>query len=180
MTQMKSAGLAVLLLSFAINSSGQKYEAGVHITGLHLHKIDEGPVGFGGRFHYNVTPFIAADLEVTHFPENSAGNFGQTTGLFGVRAGKRFEHIGLFVKGRPGFMHFGGRYFQSRLQERMHSIVDGGAVIEYYPTKRMFIRIDTGDTVIYFGSARLFSRVNPDALGTIHNFQSGLGIGLFF
>jgi hypothetical protein len=58
--------------------------------------------------------------------------------------------------------------------------MDVGGVLEYYPSPHTFMRIDAGDTIIYFGSARLFNRVNPDALGTIHNFQPGVGFGFRF
>jgi hypothetical protein len=123
---------------------------------------------------------IATDLELTYYPENPSGNFGETAALFGVRAGRQFDRIGLFVKGRPGLMHFGGGYFDLRLDRKTFFIVDVGGVVEFYPTPRTFLRIDAGDTVIYFGSARLFNRLNPDPLGTVHNFQPGFGFGFRF
>jgi len=172
--------IAVLLYFLAPSAYAQTYEIGLQLTGVHLHKIDEGPFGIGARFHYNATSLIAADTEITHYPENPSGNFGETTALAGIRAGSRFARFGIFAKGRAGVMHFGGEYFTSRLTEKNQFMLDLGGIIEYYPTRHSFIRIDAGDTVIYYGGARLFNRPNPDPLGTVHNFQSGLGVGFRF
>ena len=172
--------VVALLVALAVPANGQNFEVGVQLTGLHLHKIDEGPVGFGGRFHYQFFPLLSSDVEWTHYPENQSGNFGETAALFGVRAGKRFERIGLFVKLRPGVMHFGGKYFIDRLDRKTHFILDAGGELEYYPTRRTFLRLDLGDTVIYYGGARFNDRPDPDPLGTVHNFQSGIGVGLRF
>jgi Outer membrane protein beta-barrel domain len=158
----------------------QRYEAGIQLTGVHLHKIDEGLFGIGARFHYNLTSVLAGDLELTHYPENSAGNFGESTILVGLRAGKHFNRFGAFIKGRPGWIHFGGDYFSSRLDHKTHFIVDLGGMLEYYPTLHTFVRLEGGDTVIYYGEAKLFNRPSPDALGTVHNFQSGAGFGFRF
>ena len=147
---------------------------------MHLHKIDEAPLSIGVRFHYNFSPMLAADTEFNHAPQNPSGNFGETSALFGIRAGKRLERFGLFVKARPGLIHFGGEYFQQRLDQKTHFMFDYGGILEYYPRSHMFVRIDAADAVIYYGSARLFNRQNPDALGTVHNFQPGFGLGIRF
>lgn len=170
----------LFLLMWPVTAVAQKYEVGLQLTGLHLHKIDEAPFGIGARFHYNLLPVVAADVELTHYPENPSGNFGETGALFGFRLGRHFDPFGVFVKARAGVIHFGGDYFTLRLDQRTLPIVDIGAVIEYYPTPHTFLRIDAGDSVIYYGSARLFNRPNPDALGTVHNFQPGFGFGLRF
>jgi len=170
----------IIAVSLVRSAAAQTYEVGLQLTGLHLHKIDEAPFGVGARFNYNVTRFVAADIEVTHYPENPSGNFGETAALAGIRAGKRFGRIGTFLKVRPGLMHFGGDYFQLRLDVKTHFTMDVGGVLEYYPSPHTFVRVDAGDTTIYFGNARLFNRPNPDALGTIHNFQPGMGFGFRF
>ena len=169
-----------MLVTLSLSANGQDFEFGIQLTGLHLHKIDEGPVGIGGRLHYELLPLLSSDVEVTHYPENPSGNFGETAALFGVRAGKRFERIGFFAKVRPGLMHFGGAYFTDRLDRKTHFVLDAGGILEYYPNRRTFLRLDFGDTVIYYGAARLFNRPDPDSLGTVHNFQSGIGFGFRF
>ena len=168
------------LFGLPATASAQKYELGVQFSGMHLHKIDEAALGIGARFHYNATRFVATDVEWMHYPENSSGNFGETAALIGIQTGKRFGCIGIFGKARPGVIHFGGGYFDMRLDHKTHFVLDTGGVLEYYPNRRTFVRIDIADLVIYYGSARLFNRVNPDALGTVHNFQPGFGFGLRF
>jgi hypothetical protein len=168
------------ILSVPMLAAAQAFELGGQLTGLHLHKIDEAPIGIGARFHYNFAPLLAADVELTKYPENPSGNFGETAALFGLRAGKRFSRAGIFAKARFGVMHFGGSYFEQRLDQKTHAIADIGAVFEIYPSRRTFLRIDQGDTIIYYGSAKLFNRPNPDALGTVHNYQPGFGVGFRF
>ncbi len=173
---------ALLLAVFAVPFPGasQAFELGAQLTGMHLHKIDEAPFGVGARFHYNVTPYAAADAEWTKYPQNSSGNFGETAALIGGRAGKRFSRVGLFVKARFGVVHFGGRYFEQRLDRRTHALADIGGILEFYPSRRTFVRIDQGDAIIYYGGAKLFNRANPDALGTVHHYQPGFGFGFRF
>jgi hypothetical protein len=170
--------ITLLIASPCLNA--QRYEIGAQVTGLHLHKIDEAPVGIGGRFHYKFARFVASDFELTHYPENSAGNFGETSSLLGIRAGKGFGLFGAFVKARLGVIHFGGQYDANRLDHKTHLQADLGGMLEFYPTSQTFLRIEAGDTVIYFGSAKLFNRPNPDALGTVHNFQPSVGFGFRF
>ena len=170
----------ICVLTFALPVPAQTSEIGLQLTGVHLHKIDEAPIGIGVRFDYNMARPFAIDAEVTHAPQNSSGNFGETTMLLGVRVGRRFGRIGVFGLGRAGVTHFGGEYFRLRLDRKNFFTTDLGGVLEYYPSVRTFIRIDAGDTVIYYGSARLFNRENPDPLGTVHNFQPGFGIGIRF
>jgi hypothetical protein len=168
------------LLSLPATATAQKYEIGAEFSGMHLHKIDEAPIGVGVRFGYAVKPFLTADAELTHCPENSSGNFGQTFILAGGRIGTNFEKIGIYGKLRGGIIHFGGDYFAPRLDRRTRSMLDAGGVFEYYPNRRVILRIDLGDAVIYYGAARLFNRLNPDALGTVHNFLPGFGVSFRF
>ena len=168
------------MLSISTSGKAQTYEVGIQFSGMHLHKIDEGPFGIGARFHYNVTPLAAVDTELMHYPENPSGNFGETSALIGVRAGKHFNRFGVFGTARPGFIYFGGDYFRQRLDQKTHFMLDAGGMLEYYPNRHTFVRIEFSDAVIYYGSARLFNRANPDPLGTVHNFKSGLGIGVRF
>jgi hypothetical protein len=170
----------VTLLLTARLVAAQTFELGLQLSSMHLHKIDETPLGVGGRLHYNFRRMLAADVELTHFPENPSGNFGETLALFGARLGTRLDRFGVFANARPGFIHFGGDYFNTRLDHKTHLAFDTGATLEFYPTRKTFIRIDIDDTVIYFGQTRLFDRPNPDALGTIHNLRPAVGLGVRF
>ena len=129
-------------------------EIGAGITGTHLHKLDEAPVGVSGRLFLNFSRSAAVDMEVTRYP-------GKTSVLAGMKAGKRFDRFGAFGKGRLGTWYF----------ERAYFAADLGGVLEYYPSRHTAIRIDIGDTVLFYGGA---------ALGTVHNFQPGVGFSYRF
>ena len=166
----------VLVLMFPAAAIAQKYEAELRVSGMHLHKIDQAPLNIGGRFRYSFAPSIAADAELSQAP----GSAGDTLALFGVRLLHGLHRAGVFVDGRSGIIHFTGGYFQTRLNVRTHTIAELGGGFEYYPARRLAIRIEANDAVIYYGNARFFNRPNPDALGTVHNFQPSIGIGVRF
>jgi hypothetical protein len=129
-------------------------EIGVGVTGTHLHKIDEAPVGISGRFFFNFSRGAALDAEITRYS-------GKTSVLLGIKSGKRFNRFGLFGKGRTGLWRFDRAYFAA----------DVGGILEYYPSPRTAVRIDLGDTILFYGGT---------ALGTVHNFQPGLGVSYRF
>jgi hypothetical protein len=129
-------------------------EVAVGITGTHLHKIDEAPVGLYGRFFLNFNRNAAIDAEVTRYP-------GKTSVLVGIKSGKRLDRFGVFGKSRAGMWHFDRSYFAADL----------GGVLEYYPSRHTTIRIDVGDTILFYGGT---------ALGTVHNFQPAIGFGYRF
>jgi len=129
-------------------------EVGVGVTGTHLHKIDEAPIGIYGRLFFNFSRSAAVDVEATRYP-------GKTSALLGIKSGKRFDRFGVFGKARTGMWYFDRGYFAADL----------GGVLEYYPSRHTTIRIDLGDTILFYGGA---------ALGTVHNFQPGIGFGYRF
>jgi hypothetical protein len=149
--------------------------------------------GFGARFTYNVTNHIALEAEGNFFPGrnfHSEGSFFTRLnddsgvpgghiyqGQFGVKAGKRFKKIGLFLKLRPGFVTFTrvsqftglrlktffhpsqGREVQLenaefRIGKATYLSTDVGGVVEFYPSRRMVTRLDIGDTTIRYGIYR--------------------------
>lgn len=134
--------------------SARQLEPGAGVTGTHLHKIDQAPVGIGGRLFWNFTRAVALDAEVTRYP-------GKTSVLAGGKLGFRRERFGVFGKARAGMWHF----------SRTFAAVDIGVVVEYYPSAHTTIRIDAGDTILYYGGF---------ALGTVHNFQPGIGFSYRF
>ena len=129
-------------------------ELGVGVTGTHLHKIDEAPVGVGGRLFLNFSSGTALDAEVARYP-------GKTTALVGIKTGVRLDRFGVFGKARAGMWHFNRAYFAADL----------GGVLEYYPSPHTAVRIDIGDTILFYGGT---------ALGTVHNFQPGIGVSYRF
>ena len=146
-------------------------ELGIQLTGVHLHKIDDAPVGLSGRFLFNLTERTSLDAELTHY-------FGETATLLGGKSGLRFNRFGVFGKARAGMWHFGGEFFDRRLDRKTIPAADLGGVLEYYPSRRTAIRIDLGDTILFYGSQSLFGVTGR--LGTVHNFQPGLGFSFRF
>jgi len=129
-------------------------EIGIGVTGTHLHKIDEAPVGLYGRVFLNFNGSSALDAEATRYP-------GKTSALLGIKSGKRFDRFGAFGKARGGIWYFDRGYFAADL----------GGVLEYYPSRHTTIRIDLGDRILFYGGT---------ALGTVHNFQPAIGFSYRF
>lgn len=146
-------------------------EVGVQLTGTHLHKIDKAPLGIGGRFFLNFTERTSLDAELTHYG-------AETATLLGVKSGLRFDHFGVFGKARAGLWRFGGEFFDRRLERKTIPAADLGGVLEYYPSPRTAIRIDLGDTILFYGSQSLLGITG--LLGTVHNFQPGIGFSFRF
>ena len=93
-------------------------------------------------------------MEVTGYP-------GKISALFGTKAGLRRDRFGVFGKSRVGLWHWTRSYFA----------IDAGGVLEYYPSSHTAVRMDVGDTIIFYGGTRL---------GTVHNFQPGVGLSYRF
>ncbi len=150
------AGTVLLLLIAAANADchSSPVELGIQVTGVHLHKIDITPVGIGARLFLNFTERAAVDAEVTRYS-------GESSALVGLKSGFRWNRFGAFGKARIGLWHL----------TRNHFAMDLGGVLELYPSRRTAIRIDAGDTILFYG---------PGPLGTVHNFQPGLGVSYRF
>lgn len=161
-----------------------KFEAGAQMSILRLKEIRENPVGVGGRFHYNFHRSFALDNEVNYFPENPSGNFGETLALFGVRAGKRWDQVGVFAKARAGVIHFGGSFFDLRLSEKTHPAFDVGGVLEYYVGRRVILRFDASDLIVPYGDTTIVTGLLPPIqlmrLGTQHNLHTSVGVAFRF
>lgn len=152
---------------------------------LSFSKSRKTQVGFGGRFGYNLTDNLAVEAELNFFPK--ADLFSQPDvfndgnlieGLFGLKAGKRFDKIGIFGKARPGFLYAskGDLQLDSRIlcaaifpppagcfetTSKNSFAFDLGGVVELYPTKRTLIRFDLGDTIVRLGERSVTAILNP-------------------
>lgn len=134
-------------------------------------------LGFGARLGYNFGRHVTAEAEVNYFPSERAltdADFAggrKLQGLFGVKVGRRYEHVGLFAKARPGFVTFSDGDLTTRLtpgtacvalfppplacaesRSRTDFAMDLGGVVELYPSSRAFIRFDFGDTILRTGA----------------------------
>ncbi len=163
-------------------------------------------VGFGPRIGYNATSYLTLEAEINFFPRDRDLEGGRKVqGLFGVKAGKRFEKAGIFAKARPGFMRLSRGDYQGRPTALCPAVfpppigcfqpvaktnfaIDVGGVVELYPSNNTIIRFDAGDTIIHFGDRRVAASsttlstlvVVPVASETKHNLQVGVGFGFRF
>jgi len=193
-----------------------KVEVGAQFSSLSLGRIDflesETEPGFGGRLTFNLSRSVALEAEGNFFPRQeraeSARGGRALQGLFGVKAGKRFERFGVYGKVRPGFVHFtdaikeitstpvvldGETFFFPELRTggKTHFATDVGGVLELYHSQRILTRFDFGDTIIRYGERDTLGSViiiGPDVQRptirlpseTKHNFQFTAGVGFRF
>jgi len=161
-------------------------------------EFDQTDLGFGAQFGYRLTPSIALEAEVNIFPGDltDAAPFSASRleGLFGVRAGRQWEKVGVFGKVRPGFLRFGAApepfacilIFPPPLTCSLASggtslAVDLGGVFELYPSPRSFIRFDVGDEMVRFhGPVLRTSSVELSDAFMTHNFRFTIGVGTRF
>ena len=211
---------AGLLVSAAREARAQddepRWEVGGHFTALDFNNSDRltgspgsnfqsesypTASGFGARVGYNVTRHVAVEAELNYFPRDRFLEGGRKVqGLFGVKAGKRFERVGVYAKARPGFLRLSRGDFHSRpnilciapfpgcfeSEPTTSFALDLGGVVELYPSKHTFVRFDGGDTLVRFGQRLAPVRAANTTFiiategGTAHNFQGGVGFGFRF
>jgi len=154
--------------------------------------------GFGGRIIFSPASALGLEAELNLFPNGEyirplrEGHSIQA--LFGVKAGKRSDRVGVFGKLRPGFMRFskasdcpGENFMSCTIKEKTELVVDIGGVFEFYPSRRCSLRVDIGDTMIRYGNFKVvnigddrgFPTV-PFEGGTAHNLQVSFGVSYRF
>jgi hypothetical protein len=166
---------------YAQNEEIPKFDVSFQVSFLNMNaSLGEYPLGIGGRFGYRLSPLLYLDGEALHFPENPSGNFGETLVLGGIRSGLEFYSMGIFGKVRAGAIHFGGRQFDSRMDDLTHPAIDLGVIYEYFHSRHFFVRMDLSDCIIPFGGVSYLDVDGPHDLDTTHNFWLDLGIGMRF
>lgn len=193
--------IAIPLLLSALNTQAQttdvpKYEVAADFSTLRLNSGTTLP-GVGGRFTYNINQHFALEAAGYFFPGKCDTCIGEVTGgvaegLFGVKAGKRFEKWGFFGKARPGIVSFGkgalnitpaspGGFpvqcfgpgpiappcFTFETTRLTHAALDLGGVLEFYPSRRIVVRFDGGDTMIRYGQRTFNTMIQNPATGAI-------------
>jgi hypothetical protein len=194
--------LALMFSDIAVaQDTQQRYELGGLVTYTFLREIgsrDSGvgteAAGFGGRLVYRALPMLDIEAEINVLPGNSATSGNRFQGLVGLKAGKRWEKAGLFLKVRPGFIHFrrdpfgvgkpGRNFFSAERVASTEPNIDLGGVIEYYTSRGPILRFDLGDSLIHYARRTVrTSEFTPtfEAGGfTTHKWQGGFGISLRF
>jgi hypothetical protein len=192
-----------------------KFEVGLHFTSITKPNYNGGATepGIGARFTFNLNRSVALEAVGNFFPHSCnycGGNIGDNSGiikqgLFGVKAGKRFEKWGIFAKARPGVVTFGqgntiytingtGPSASVHVQRTgvSHFATDLGGIMEFYPSKHIVTRFEAGDTLIHYASRQSnFISFDPTTNSptlipfttrseTRHNFQFAAGIGWRF
>jgi hypothetical protein len=107
---------------------------------------------------------------------------GEAEVLAGLRAGFRFETIGVFAKARPGIMHVTNHQARWLTDPRKtRGAIDLGGTFEVYPASRLVIRFDLGGVFIPLGD-RFVSAVDPTPIAPIPswNLQGGAGFAIRF
>jgi hypothetical protein len=157
---------------------------GAHLAGHRLAELDQSRIGYGFRAGYEAyLPFISLESEVNFFPTTSGGNLGETQAFFGLKFGKTIGRWGGFIKLRPGFTHFGGGNFPSRLTQHTKFALDLGGAIEYEIVPKVGLRLDVSDVKIYYGDAQLLAAPGGapgPRLGTRNTLQSSFGLVVHF
>jgi hypothetical protein len=220
MRKLLATVVTLLCLPFALleakaqSDEVPKFELGAQFTSITKPDFNNGATepGFGGRFTFNLNRSVALEAVGNFFPHecNFCGSGGVagdnsgniTQGLFGVKAGKRFQKWGIFGKARPGVVSFSegdGRFaltgsgdFLILQSRRTHFAVDLGGVLEFYPSRRIVTRFEAGDTLIHYGQRQSnFLSFDPTTgvptlvpftirAETRHNFQFVAGVGWRF
>lgn len=151
-----------------------RYEIGGHIFSFNGRDLGFG-WGAGGRFTYNLNEYLALDNEVNFFLPDEGPPYA-TEGLFGVKAGVRKGPVGIFAKARPGFQ----TNFVVNGREQSRFAMDIGGVAEFYPNRHLVLRFDASDVIIPFGNNVVGLGLFAPRLGSTHNFQLNLGVGVRF
>ncbi len=150
--------------------------------------------GFGGYADYQFYRVFYFDSDLLYFPRgsNSSGphDGGEILqGLFGLKAGIRRNHFGIFGKVRPGFNSYSqalsaisesGEYSYDR---STNFVLDLGGIVEFYPGEHGTFRLEAGDTHIYFNTRdiNLAGTIVPAGGGKLrHTIQFVAGYGWRF
>jgi hypothetical protein len=197
----KSIWMIVVLIVPGIaraQNTEQRFELAGLFTYTFLEEIGTRDVGggtesggLGGRLVFRAFPMLDLESEINFLPGNSATSGNHVQGFFGMKAGKRWEKAGIFVKARPGFMHFrrdpfgvgkpGKSLFSPERATSTEPSIDLGGVVEYYTARGLILRFDLGKTLIRYARRTVGTSTPYEAGGfTTSNWQGSFGIGIRF
>ena len=174
-------------------------ELGVVVPWLCLTEHEGADVGLGGRLTYNLAHHVALEGELSWFarelvrmpvvPTVPMTTDRRVQALFGMKAGTRWEWLGLFGKVRPGVVHFRNELHVVCVTEPCPPIassqtelaLDLGGIVELYPTPQLVIRFDVGDLWIRGTGNDVPGSGNVKFTRDLgHNFQVSSGLSIRF
>src|ERR1041384_7008621 len=180
--RLLSCGTVFVLLGVcASNAIAQentpRFEVGLHVPTLNVTERHDHDTGLGARFTYNLNDYLAVEAEGNRFIQTrEGGGANEDQGLFGVKAGFRKKHYGVFAKVRPGYTRFyllgttpGPNSFE---QGHTRFALDVRCVFEYYPHRNVAFRVDAGDTMINFKNGDFFYRRLDEPMFVRSGFRS--------
>jgi len=171
-----------------------RYEVGVQADIHYLEGVGEWGGGLGFRLNYNFNEHVALDSELVYRQHDLLASngvttqsavVGQTTGLFGLRAGKRVEDYGFFAHARAGFVRFGTDKGVTLLTRNTVPAFDVSGTVEHYYGP-VILRFELGELIVAYGNAQAVSNVSlgppppPGRLGTRASPVVGLGFAVRF
>jgi hypothetical protein len=169
----------------------QHWEIGTQYTNVSLPAVSTGCTncrqynsGGGVNFDYNLTRGFGFDSVLNVLPAQG-GSHAMLEGLFGMKAGERWQHWGLFARIRPGFIYYekampGGGVTTPESLTRFAA--DFGGTVEVYPNRRSTLRFDVGTTLVRYLSdhtdprvSQIQSLLSNQYIVTQGNFQISTG-----
>lgn len=115
-------------------------------------------VGFGAVSSYRLTRHLALDGSFLFFPKNyrvadfqDGGRIMQA--LAGVRAGRQFGRLGVWLKARPSFQRYSltandfVNFPPANFPSIFHFALDLGGVLEFSVSRRTALRFDASDVM---------------------------------
>ena len=176
----------------------RRADASVRFVLAHYDQFDETDAGLGADVSYRLADWIAADAQLSFFPdelgEPVAFSGSRLEGLIGLRVGHRFGNAGLYGALRPGVVKFSEApaprpcilIFPPPLECSLAGgksllALNYGAGFELHPGDRAVIRAEVGDLMIrYSGPAFDKDReIFADHLWS-HNLRATASFGIRF
>jgi hypothetical protein len=161
-----------------------RIEIGTQIMGM----VSEAPTtsaGVGVHAGCNLSHYASLDGEQDRFsPKRTfTQNAGALMGLLGVRAGVTMPRGGVYLKLRPGLVHFSGNSdLENRglLEFHHFGLAAGFVLLRYFPN-HTYLQMDASDTFLPFRSAKIMNGTRQLVrLNTTNNATISLGFGLHF
>jgi len=151
-----------------------RYELGAQFTAVAPGgPVDAGNLGPGLHFGYNYNEFLAL--------ESDLNGYHPVTFFLGPRIGYTSRDLGVYVKARPGLIHFtSGESSIAPIEKNpTHFALDTGVVLARYFESGFYVRCDVGRIFVNYGGGSYTDPVTRQTyhLGTPGGFLGSIGIG---